>query len=96
MNQNDSQSPDQRFVKPWSDNATTEAALRQTRTSIVVAKHWAIGWNGIGWQVFYCAIDAGYRLTGEAIDHATFRDAYTWANENSRAVIALREDVRSA
>ena len=59
-----------------------ELLLRESGTSYSVAPQWAIGWVGNGWRVFYCCIDAAYRLTREVgMVFATFERAWTWIYE---------------
>jgi hypothetical protein len=75
-------------VLPELTMAEFDKLMRQPGTSYSVALGWSIAWVGNGWQVFYNAIDAYYRLTnqdgeGESLTWASFWRAWNWVRELS-------------
>lgn len=75
-----------------------ELLLRQSGESYHVAPGWFIGWSRDGWQVFYQAIDAYFRLhKNDNCFHtemrwATFANAWKWIDGLS--VEDLQEIIR--
>ncbi len=66
--------------------AQMEIAMRQSSSSYTVLPDWSIAWVGNGWQVYYRAIDANFRLTnrtglGATLVWASFRNAWNWIRE---------------
>jgi hypothetical protein len=78
----------QNNILPELTIAEFDKLMRQPGTSYSVALGWSIAWVGNGWQVFYNAIDAYYRLTnkdgeGKSLTWASFRRAWDWVRELS-------------
>lgn len=73
-------------ILPELTVAQYDKLMRQPGTSYSVAEGWSIAWVGNGWQVFYNAIDAYYRLTnrdgeGKSMVWASFAGAWDWVRD---------------
>lgn len=76
----------QKGILPELTVAQYDKLMRQPGTSYSVAEGWSIAWVGNGWQVFYNAIDAYYRLTnrdghGKTLVWSSFSRAWEWVRD---------------